>query len=150
MRAWFGLVLVAMLLVGGIAAYQGALEQSGDDRYVDAEVFSSPTGGELITVDQAGEDGVYFNDNVTVFNSNGEEMAEGTDYEWYGNGTFRVLAGGSLAGDTEGTIDYEYQQVTEEQQQQAEFVSTLFGNAGFVVLVSIVVITLAVARWAVA
>jgi len=145
MRAWFGLVLVAFVLVGGIAAYQGALAQSGDKRVVEAESFSTPTAGELITVEKSGDDGVYFSDNVTVFGENGNVMNEGTDYEWYGNGTFRVLENGDLAGDADGRITYEYNQVTEEQQEQAAFVSTVFGNAG-----SIVVITLAVARWAVA
>jgi len=150
MRAWFGLVLVAILLVGGIAAYQGALAQSGDDRLVQEESFSSPTAGELITVEKSGDDGVYFGDNVTIYGENSNEMDEGTDYEWYGNGTFRVLSGGDLAGDASGTITYEYQQVTEEQQEQAQFISTLLGNAGFVVLIGIVIITVAVARWAVA
>jgi len=144
MRAWAALVLVAFVLVGGLTAYQGALQDSADSRIVQDEGFSSPSAGEIISVSKAGNSGVYFNENHTVLDENSNKMTDGTDYIWFSNGSFKVLDGGDLAGDADGTVTYEYQQVTSEQQEQAEFVALLYGNAGFIVLIVIVLILIGI------
>lgn len=144
MRAFIALVLVAVILLGGVAAYQQQIVSSAEATAVGNEGFQSPTAGEVIQLDQSNLTGAYYSDNETVRNDSDVEMEEGVDYEWLNNGTIRPLSGGDLAGDANGTIDYHYRQTSPEQRARAEFVSLVLGNAGWIVIVGVLILLLSV------
>lgn len=121
-------VLFGILAIGGIFAITPAFQAAGEDITNVNETFQNPTGGDVIQLEDSDRTGAYYDDEVSVFDETGAEMEAGTDYEWFQtNGTLKVLSGGDLAGDDNGTITYGYDQTTETQRQQATVLGYLLG-----------------------
>lgn len=111
------LVLGFLVAVGPAALADGATPTAVED--------------ESLTVDydtesNVSESGLEYGSNVTVQNSTGATLQDGTDYEWdatAGNVTWintSATSEGELA-----TIDYEVEQVSNESKQLADIVGIL-------------------------
>jgi len=119
-------IALAVLAATGVVALQGALADAGDRTVVEDESFTPQT-GTAVALDRSNlGDTVYYDDNVSVVDENGDRSYNGTDYIWYsGNGTIEGLAGGNLDGDTTATITYAYRETTSEQRQLTALVSQI-------------------------
>lgn len=125
--AIIGLVVVAMVVIGGAAMAQVALEDTGEFQGF-SETFNVSNTDTLVVLNQSYKEGVYYSDTVNVTNETGSHMIEGQDYEWHqDNGTLLVTSD-SLVNNT-ATVDYSYRVPTEQQTQMASYLATLFGNA---------------------
>lgn len=118
-----GLGVVAMLTLGGI---QVGLQNAGYEQTVVNETFTPANATNVTTLNESNRVGAYYDRNVTVYDENDTQMAHGTDYDWIrDNGTLRILAGGGLVNDSNGTITYGYQQTTAEQRTLAALMAQL-------------------------
>lgn len=120
MRAVIAIIALVVLGAMGVWGMQASLVNAAEDRTVQNETFT-PNSGNITTLEHSNQNHTWYSDNVTVYDENGTVMDYGDDYLWFqSNGTLKTLAGGQLAGDTEGTVTYSYSQTTEEQRQLAE------------------------------
>lgn len=110
-------ILAIVLLVGvSIFAYQAAIAEAGEDTVVTNESWT-PTAGSVTQLDNSNQEGAYYGNDTTVFDSTDSLMDRGADYRWFAdNGTVKAVAGGDLDGESSATISYTYQQTTAEQR----------------------------------
>lgn len=115
-------VVFAIFAAGGIAAFQVS-QQSQNQA---AQVQDTQTGEQIVQetgiyqfVDRAQDDFVVgFNDTVTVRNSSGTVLSEGTDYEWNStDGTIKFINTSSVQDGQAGEINYGYEENTQEVQR---------------------------------
>ena len=128
--AVIGLAILASVAVAGL---QVSLEDAGEDFDVTNETWT-PNAGTVTTLEESNRNGAYYSEDsaVDVYDENGTEMDEGTDYEWFGaNGTVKALTGGGLDGDSSATITYSFQQTTAEQRGMAALLGQLPRVMGF-------------------
>jgi hypothetical protein len=98
--------------------------------------------GEYVAVDNASV-ATDFSQNVTVYNSSGSELTEGTDYEWAAtNGSVKFLAAGSTTDGNTANITYTYTAHTENVRTVTGTVSSAFQLAGTAVLVVVAALIL--------
>jgi len=141
-RAVVAIFALVILLVGGVAAVNGALETAGEDRLVVNETFTPGSGG-VVQLDNSNLEAGFYDNSTTVYNASDVEMTEGTDYNWLeGNGTVEVLAGGDLANDPNGSITYGYVQTTPEQRAMASVLGLIPNGIGLVLPVFVFVFLL--------
>lgn len=134
-------IILAIVLVGGGAMAQLALEENGVQRTY-TEDFNTTTPGSTVTFTHSLEPGVYYTDTVNVTDENGTRMREGYDYDWNTeNGTLTVL-NGPLENDTGATITYAYRDPTQSQTQTAQRLSFIYENAYALPLVGIIALVL--------
>jgi len=104
--------------MAGVAAYQASLAEAGEDYAVTNETWT-PDAGNVTALEESNRNGVYYSENVSVYES-GQELDAGTDYRWFSdNGTIKALAGGQLDGAVSANITYEYQVTTAAQRDLA-------------------------------
>lgn len=116
MRLVFALFAIAILAMMGLAGYQAALENAGEDRTVTNETWT-PDAGNITELDDSKINGAYYDDEVDVYNDTGVPVDEGSDYEWFPtNGTVKAVTGGALDGEASATITYSYQETTGEER----------------------------------
>jgi hypothetical protein len=136
------LVLVAILLLGGGAIGQVALEESGT-HYDFNESFNTSTAGDVVAFKESNLNDVYYDDTVNVNDENGTDMIAQQDYEWDSeNGTLEVLAG-ELENDTNATIGYGYRQPTQTQQEFSGHVATIYQSGIWIPLLLFLALLLA-------
>lgn len=117
-RVILAFVAIAVLSMAGVAAYQAGLAEAGEDNLEVNETFT-PDAGNVTTLDESNRNGVYYAQNVTVYES-GQELDAGADYRWIAdNGTIKALAGGQLDGAASANITYAYQVTTKGQRDLA-------------------------------
>lgn len=118
-RVVLAFVAIAILSMAGVSAYQAGLADAGEDYVVTNETWT-PDAGNVTTLEESNRSGVYYSENVTVYDENGSVMDAGTDYRWFtDNGTVTALAGGGLDGDSTAKISYAYQVTTKSQRDLA-------------------------------
>lgn len=138
--AVFGLIILAVM---GVYVTEAALEDAGEDVVVTNETWT-PDAGNVTTLDDSNRDGAFYSHTVTVYDENGTEMENGTDYQWFvDNGTVKALTGGGLDGDSSATITYEYQQTTAEQRQFAAALANLPQALGIIAPLGLAILFLA-------
>lgn len=121
-------VMIGILITGGVFAVNEAFIESGEDNEITAETFNNPTAGTVIFLDESNVDGAFYDPRPEVRNSSGDTMVKGTDYSWNeSNGTLKPLAGGELAGEPSGEIDYMYDLTTQEERDIAQVLGHLYG-----------------------
>jgi len=121
------LAAMALAIVGmmGLVAVDASLEANGDRKVIDNETFT-PNPGNLTTLSDSKIEEARYNNTVRVWNDSEVEMEAETDYEWYSdNGTLKTIAGGRLAGDSQGNITYGYLLLTEEQAEMEALVTLI-------------------------
>lgn len=119
--------MVVVVLLVGILGANAAFEDSGDDISITNETFTNTTAGAIVELDDSNKTGAFYDNETTVFNDSDVEMVENTDYGWFeSNGTLKILSGGDLAGDANGTISYSYDQTSAEQRDLATGMGALF------------------------
>jgi len=120
--AIFGIILIGVV---SVAALQAAVANAGDNRIVVNETWT-PDAGTVTELDESKQNGAYYSNQTTVYDSTNVEMERGVDYEWYeDNGTVKALAGGGLDGESSATISFTYQQTTSEQRALAAIPSKI-------------------------
>lgn len=133
-------VAIAFLLVGGIAAVDAGVQETGERVTVEGESFT-PSAGATTVLNQSQLDGVryYRVENVTVLDENSTVMVPGEDFDWQQNdGTLTTLSGGRLAGDASATVTYGFTLTSATEKSIAELASK-GGNVGrFAVFVMVV------------
>lgn len=141
-------VMLGILLVGGVFAVDAAFTESGDDIQITNETFTDTTAGNIVELDDSKQTGAFYENETTVFNDSDAKMEENTDYQWFEvNGTLKVLSGGDLAGDANGTVSYSYDQTTEEQRGLAKSLKVVFdGGVGLLFLAAIIFLVWIVTR----
>lgn len=133
-------VVIALIVAGGVAAVDAGVQETGPEKVVN-ETFQSPSAGATVTLNQSNLDSVrYFRTTqITVTDENGTLMVPGEDFDWdQANGTLDVLAGGRLAGDSEGTIEYGFRLTSAGQEEAGSFAGNGFEVAGVLVFVTAV------------
>lgn len=134
-------IVLGITVVGGAAMAQLTIEETGQQRAF-TEDFNTTTTGSTVAFDHSHEPNVYYTDTVNVTNETGERMRAGVDYDWrQGNGTLEVLSE-DLANETGASIDYEYRDPTEQQQQTADHLALIFQNAYALPLVGLIALLL--------
>lgn len=124
-RAVVAVLVLILLAATGVAGLEAALETAGDNVVVENETWE-PDAGNVTQLSDSNRTGAYYDENVTVYDENGNLSEPGSDYEWFpGNGTVKALQGGNLDGDTSATITYGYQQTTQEQRNLAGMLGLL-------------------------
>ncbi len=112
------IALVAIVAVGAIAVWglSAAAASAGDQRTITDESWT-PEAGTVTQLEHSGLAHAYYDETVTVEDSNGNLMDAGEDYVWYeANGTVKAVTGGGLDGESSATIDYEYRRTTSDQR----------------------------------
>jgi hypothetical protein len=135
------LVIVAVLLLGGIAAvdaqYQSAAATNAQVVATDETVDTSACGtNNVCSLNNSHLQGViyYPGGNVTVRNSTDVLMQEGRDYEWVqSNGTLNVLS--TRLDNQQATITYGYAVPSSEQTNVQELFASGFDVADALVFV---------------
>lgn len=85
---------------------------------------------DTVQVSQTGW-GYEYNDSVTVYNSSGVELVDGTDYEWYqDNGSVAWFDTPDTTDGETATISYTYEKPPESSKAMATTVSALGGVLG--------------------
>lgn len=141
--AIIGLIVVAIVVVGGAAMAQFAYEDTGDLQS-QTESFNASNEGDLVILNESNRQGVFYGDTANVTNESGELMLEGQDYEWFeSNGTLQVQSQ-SLVNDT-ATVDYNYRIPSQQQTQMASFLAQIFDSAYAIPFIFIVVLVIGAA-----
>lgn len=118
-------VLLAILAAGSAVVFQQALEQGGDRVEIDGESWT-PNAGTITTLDHSERGDAFYENTTRVFDSNGDEVDRGTDYDWFeNNGTVRAVTGGALDGESSATIDYQFSNTTQQQREFSGLLSNL-------------------------
>lgn len=139
-------LVLALIAAMGITAIQGSLEEAGDDELVENETFT-PNAGSVTTLDDSDQANTYYDDEVTVRDSSGTVMEEGTDYEWFvGNGTVKTIQGGALDGEPSANITYGYQETTAQQRGIARTIAQIPRVTGILLPIAAVFMVLAAFR----
>lgn len=113
--------LVLIALLGFIVAVAPAALADGAQT---TTVTNESTTIDFVSETSVSEDGVRYNDTVSVHNSTGEELTAGADYDWLpttGNVTWHDTA--STSDGEQATITYSADQVTDTTAQLAAFIS---------------------------
>jgi hypothetical protein len=140
-------IMVAVLLSAGLFAADAAFTEAGEDKSNINETFQNPTAGDVLQLDDSEVTGAFYDNETIVYNDSTVEMSAGTDYEWIqDNGTLRPLAGGELAGDTNGTISYSYDETTAEQRGLADGMQLIFDALPGIFIVGALVFFLLIIR----
>lgn len=117
-RVILAFVAIAILSMAGVAAYEASLAEAGEDKLEVNETFV-PDAGNVTTLDESNRNGVYYAQNVTVYESH-QQLEPGVDYRWIAdNGSVKALAGGQLDGASSANITYAYQVTTQAQRDLA-------------------------------
>lgn len=112
------IAIMSIVVVGAIAVWglQAAAANAGTDHDITDESWT-PDAGNVTTLNHSNLEHTYYDETVTVHDSNGNLMDVGQDYVWYeSNGTIKTVAGGDLDGETSATIDYGYQTTTSDDR----------------------------------
>lgn len=137
-RIILAVIALAILASVAVAGLQAGLEDAGVDHDIANETWT-PDAGNVTTLDESHRAGAYYAHNVTVEDENGTKMEYGTDYIWYpGNGTVKALSGGGLDGDASATIDYSFQQTTQEHRGMASLLGQVPRVMGFALPLGVV------------
>jgi len=122
-RAVVVVLVLIVIALGGVYMYEASLEDAGENVTITGESWT-PNAGSVTELEHSNQTGAFYDEEVTVYDSNGNEMEAGTDYRWFvGNGTVKALQGGGLDGETTATIDYGYSQTTEQHRDFANLVA---------------------------
>jgi len=122
--AVFALAILGMM---GVAAFDAALDDVGEDTQIVNESFT-PVGGDVTELSESNKNTVYYDtsEDIRVFNATDVKMSEPGDYEWIqSNGTIVTNSSGDLAGDPSANISYGYNDVTEEQDTLASLAALI-------------------------
>jgi len=117
----FGVVAVAVILGIGVVAL-GPAFIGGSDRV---------SASESVTVDYSGatnvsEEGLRYDDEVRVSDSNGTALREDVDYDWdQRNGTISFVNTSATTAGESVTVAYEYREAGQRQQTVAAVVNAL-------------------------
>lgn len=131
---------VAVLVLGGVAAADAALANTGKQKVVENETFTPAAAGGHVSLNFSDLDGVRYapETEIQVFDENNTEMIAGEDYDWVRtNGSIQILSGGRLVGDSDATITYGYGAPTTVQRSLAE----VFGGGAETASLFVLVIT---------
>lgn len=125
------LVFVVGILGFGIVAVSATYEDAEEHVIVTNESFVQDVGN-WTPVDAADEAGlIRFNDTVTVYNSSGSELTEGTDYEWApANGSVLISDTASTTDGASASVTYEYDRRPEQSTAMLAPLRTLFEIGG--------------------
>lgn len=120
MRAVIAIIALVVLGAMGVWGLEASLASAAEDRTIQNETFT-PDAGNVTVLEHSQMNHTWYGDDVTVYDENGTQMTNGTDYQWHpANGTLTTLAGGDLATDSQGKITYSFAQTTEAQRQLAQ------------------------------
>lgn len=121
-------VAVAMLVIlasGSVVAFDTALKEGGERTAIAGESWT-PNAGSVTTLNDSNEPNALYDENVTVRDSNGNEVEPGSDYQWFAaNGTIKTVQGGALDGESSAEIDYGYDTTTQNQRDMATLLSEI-------------------------
>lgn len=122
-----GLLMVAVLTAGLPYVLDASIDDSKHLNSVDSETWTPQTGTPTV-LDNSELARADYNDTVTVRNSSGATMTEGSDYTWHEtNGTVEALSGGDLDGESSAEIDYGWTGQTKRQERMTDIL--VDGNA---------------------
>lgn len=127
-------VIVALLGTGILAVSQAYQDTPTHVETVSGETLTQDVGN-WTAVDAAGQAGVVgFYDNETVRNESGDNLTEGTDYEWDESGQIKFLNSSSTTDGANASIDYAYDARPEQSTAMIGPIAAMFDIAGILPL----------------
>ena len=141
------LVALALIFGGGVVAINASFANSGEATLVENEQWN-PDVGNVTTLNYSNLDTAIYEPSVSVHNDSGRLMMAGEDYVWFrSNGTVKAVADGDLAGETNATITYRFNQPDSSSRAVASLLGRGMNVASFFLIVVGIGIVLGAVRF---
>lgn len=103
------LILIAIIILGGMAAADQALIGSGTNTTTITNESFTPDGGNYTNFSKSLQNHTEYSSNVTVYDANVTEVSQSGNYEWETeNGTLFIESNSYLDNQSTGFIDYTF------------------------------------------
>lgn len=111
-----GLWTILIVLIGVVLLFGAGMGQQYDETTQNYTAVDEPIEQNFTNleyVDNA-ENADWFNDTVTVYNESDFLLVNGTDYDWYTNGSIQFYSTNNTTAGATATITYDYSDQTQE------------------------------------